>query len=130
MEEHALIGVFAVVVVPIHQSGRFFRRHGEGIHGNRAGYVHFAGGRQQFVAHHAHQRAGVDAQILLNGIPALQRGGSNILEIHPLFQRDGELGHAHDWIVGNAFGGDVAVDFIQLGFDFLAVILHTHGLAD
>src|SRR5690554_71388 len=60
VEQHAFIGVVCVVVVPVHQRAGGLRSQLQGIHGNHAGNVDFAGGRHELVAHHAHQGADVN----------------------------------------------------------------------
>jgi len=57
METDAFVGMAAVVIVPVKQSAGRLAGQGQHIHAQRAGHIHLAGGRNQVVAHHAHDGA-------------------------------------------------------------------------
>ncbi len=54
VEDHALVGIAPVIVVPVHQGARFARRQCHGVHADHAGDVRLTGRGQQVVAHQAH----------------------------------------------------------------------------
>src|SRR5208283_3587838 len=71
MEADGLVGIVAVVVVPVEQGAGRFRGEAQGVHGDGAADVDFAGAGNQVVAHHAHDGAGDDAEVFFEGGPAL-----------------------------------------------------------
>jgi hypothetical protein len=56
----------------------------QGVHSEHAANIDFAGTGKQFVAHHAHDRAGHDAEVFFNRSPALDGADRNFGRRHPL----------------------------------------------
>ena len=130
VEEHALVVVVRVIIIPIHQRGGRAAGQLHGVHGEHTGHIHFAGAGQELVAHHAHERADVAAKVLLHGGPALDGGGVNGVGIHPVGEDDAELGHLDEFGGRHARGGRVAGDFRQLGFHGGGLGIELVGLAE
>ncbi len=65
MEADGLVRIVTVVIVPVEQCRRRLASQWQRIHAEHAADVHFAGARHQFVAHHAHDGAGHDAEDIL-----------------------------------------------------------------
>ena len=117
MEQDALVFVVGVIVVPVHQRAGRAGRELHGIHRERAGHVHFAGAGHEAFAHHAHERAGVAAVILLHGGPALDGGGVEGVGLHPLGENHAHLCHLHERLLGHALAGDITFNLSKLGCD-------------
>ena len=73
VEAHGLVRIVAVVVVPVEQRARRSRSQRQHVHAEHAAHIHLARARQQRIAHHAHDRARHDAEILFQRRPALHR---------------------------------------------------------
>ena len=93
MEANGLVGVLAVIVVPIEQRARRLRRFRQRVHRDRPANVDLAGARHQIVAHHAHHGARHDAEILLHRRPALHGADLDLGLAHPVLDDEAELGH-------------------------------------
>ena len=93
VEADGLVGVVAVVVVPVEQGAGGLAGEGEGVHAEGAEDVDLAGGGDEVFAHHAHDGAGDDAEELLDGGPALDGGDGERAGLHPAVDDGAELGH-------------------------------------
>src|SRR5258708_8062082 len=74
VETHGLVRIVSVVVVPVEQSAWRFRRELQRMHGKHPAHIHFAGAREQRIAHHAHHCARHNTKIFFERGPALHRG--------------------------------------------------------
>ncbi len=124
VEADALVGMAAVVVVPVEQRRRCPAGQRQHIHAQRAGHVHFAGRRNQVVAHHAHDGAGHHAEELFHRGPALHGADRHMRLLHPSVDHRAQLGHLQQRRVGNAGRGDILLDRGQLGLRRIVVVLH------
>jgi len=66
VEQHAFVGIVAVVVIPVEQGSGFLRSKRERVHRDSAGNVDLAGARHQLLAHHAHYGAGNHTVVFLD----------------------------------------------------------------
>jgi hypothetical protein len=96
MEADRLVGIVAVVVVPVEQRAGRFRGQLQGVHADHAADIHFAGARHQVVAHHAHHRAGHHAEVLFERRPALHGADGPLRSRHPAVDHRAQLGHLHE----------------------------------
>src|SRR6202789_3017068 len=122
-----LDGGVAVGVVPVEECAGGFAGEGEGVHAERAEDVDFAGGGDELLAHHRHHGAGNDAEVLLDGGPALDGGDGEFGGGHPAVDDCAELGHLHEGGFGGLAYGDVLFDGGEFGLDGVVVVL---GLLD
>ena len=129
MEQHALVVVVRIIVVPIHERGGRAAGKLHGIHREHAGNVHLAGAGKKLLAHHAHQRANIAAEVLLHGGPALDRRGVNRVGVHPFAENDAEFRHLQKFFRRHAGRGRVAFDFGQFLFHGGGGIVELAGLA-
>jgi len=130
VETDGLVGVGAVVVVPVEQSAGRFRSELESMHAENAADVHFAGAREKRVAHHAHDGAGYDAEILFERGPALDGTDLEVGSFHPVIDDRAKLGHFQQRGLGDICGGDVFLDGLQFLPSGFVVILHTTDAAE
>ena len=110
VEADGLIGIVAVVVVPIEQGAGSFGCELQRVHADDAGDIHFAGARHQVLAHHAHDGAGNDAEVFFERGPALDGADGAIGLRHPFIDDGAELGHLHQRFGGDGVGGDILAD--------------------
>ena len=123
VEADGLVGVVAVVVVPVEQGRGRLAGEGEGVHGEGAEDVDFAGRGDEVFAHHRHDGAGNDAEVLLDGGPALDGGDGELGGGHPAVDDGAELGHLHQRGFGCGADGDVFLDGGELGLRGVVVVL-------
>src|ERR1022692_407113 len=128
MEAHGLVGIVAVVIVPVEQGARGFAGQLQGVHADHAADIHFAGARHQVLAHHAHHGAGHHAEEFLERGPALYGADGDFRLRHPGIDHGAELGHLHEGFEGNLIGGDVLLDGGELGFGL--AVLHADDAAE
>ena len=115
MEEHGLVEVFAVVIVPVHNGRGLAGGIGQRHHRHRACYVGLAGRGHQAVAHDAHDGAGHDAEVLFQRGPALNGAGVELHLLHPAVDHRAQLRHLEQRLGGDALGLDILVDLLELG---------------
>ncbi len=130
MEKETLVRLIVVVVVPIDQRSRHARSQRQRIHGGCAGDIHFARAGHEAFAHHAHHRADVDAVILLDRIPALQRSGVDGICVHPVVEDDGQLGHQRQFFRRRAAIDSVRLDRLHLGAHACMSVVDLLGRTD
>ena len=93
VEDHTLIRIVAVVVVPIDDGAGRAGGELQDVHADHADHVGLAGAGQEAVGHHAHQRARNDAKKFLHGRPALDGRTCQFARPHPLIHHHPKLGH-------------------------------------
>src|SRR5215469_3939785 len=130
MEAHRLVGVGTVIVIPIEERTGGFRGELQGVHAEHAADVDLAGAGKQRVAHHAHQGARDDPEILFKRSPALYRADLHVRGFHPLVDDRTELGHFQQCRLGNPGGRDVPFNRLQFLRRRFVVILHTVDTAE
>ena len=130
VEAHRLVGISSVIIVPVEQRRRRFRRQSQSMHAEHAADIHFAGARKQAVAHHAHHRARHDAEILFDRSPALHGADGHFGRRHPVIDHRAELRHLHQRSFGHAAGIHVFLDRSQLGLRSVVVVLHALDAAE
>ena len=128
VEADGLVGIVAVVVVPVEQGAGSFAGQLQGVHADHAADIDFAGARHQVLAHHAHDGAGHHAEELLERGPALYGADGDLRLLHPGIDHGAEFGHLHEGFDGDLVGGDVLADGFQLGFGF--AVLHADDAAE
>ena len=127
VEEHALLRIVAVVVVPVDESAWLAGRELQRVHRDGARDVDFTRAGHQLLAHHAHDGAAVDAVVLLQRAPALNGGGVQIELRHPLRDDDAELRHEHQRRIRNAGRRGIAGDVGELGRDAAVAVIQAPG---
>src|ERR1035438_9485133 len=128
MEADGLVGIVAVVIVPVEQGAWRFAGQLQRVHADHAADIHLAGARHQVLAHHAHHRAGHHAKEFFERGPALYGADGDLRLLHPGIDHGAEFGHLHEGFDGNLVGGDVLADGAQLGFGF--AVLHADDAAE
>ena len=123
MGAHALVGVVAVIVVPVEDRRRRLRSKREGIHRDRAHDIDLAGAWAEFLAHHAHGQTGGAAEIVLEAAPALDGACVALVLFDPAIDCERPLGLSNDLfrldVRGNA---TIGCDFLELGFDLGGIV--------
>src|SRR5207302_1989059 len=125
VEANGLVGIVAVIVVPVEQCAGSFRCERERVHAQRAADIDLAGRREQVVAHHAHDGAGDHAEIFFHGGPALNGADFDVGLLHPLIDDIAEFGHLDQGSIGNAAGGHVFTNFGQLALNSGVIIFQS-----
>src|ERR1019366_4687523 len=128
VEAYGLVGIVAVVVVPIEQGTGGSAGELQGVHADHAADIHFAGARHQVLAHHAHDGAGYHAEEFLERGPALYGADGDFRLRHPGIDHSAQFGHLHEGFQGNLIGGDVLLDGGELGFGL--AVLHADDAAE
>ena len=124
VEADALVGIAAVVVVPVEQRRGRAAGQGHHVHAERAGHIHLAGRGNQVVRHHAHDGAGHHAEELFHRGPALHGADGDVGLLHPAVDDRAQLGHLEQRGVGDARGRDILLDGGQLGLRGVVGVLH------
>ena len=93
MENHRLVRVLSVVVVPVQQRAGPPGSQNHGVHADQSGDVGFAGAGFESVAQHAHDRARHHAEVLFHRGPALHRRPCQLVLLHEAIHDHGETGH-------------------------------------
>src|SRR6266404_6036187 len=124
VKAHGLIGIAAVVVVPVKQSARRLRSQLQRMHTQHAADVDFARARDQRIAHHAHHGARHDAKIFLERSPALHRADLHLRALHPIIDYRAEFGHFEQRRLRNPAGCDIALDVLKFFYRAIVRIFH------
>src|SRR5271154_1097315 len=124
VEADVFVGIATVVIVPIQQGTGRFRSQTEAMHAEHAANVYFASARKQVVAHHAHNRAGHDAEIFLDRGPALHGANVHAGRAHPLVDDRAKFRHLQQGHLRHSGGGHVFLNGLQLAHGVLVVIFH------
>ena len=85
------------------------------MHAERAAHVDFAGGRQQIIAHHAHDRARHYPEIFFHRGPALYGTDLDVGLLHPVVDHVAKLGHLDQSRIGDVTGAYILPNLRQLG---------------
>ena len=93
MEANGFVGIVGVIIVPVEESAGRLRGELERVHTDDAGDVDFAGAGEALVAHHAHDRAGDDAEKFFERGPALDGADGDFGVTHPGVDDGAELSH-------------------------------------
>jgi hypothetical protein len=84
----------------------------------------------RFFAHHAHDGAGHDAEVLFERGPALDGADGDVVLLHPGIDDRAQLGHLEQRGIGNAARGDVTLDRGELGLRGIVGVLHAVDAAE
>ena len=79
-----LVWIRSVIVVPVEEGRWGARRELQGVHSEDAANIDLAGAGEEFIAHHAHDGAGDDAEIFFDRSPALDGADGDFGCGHPL----------------------------------------------
>ena len=93
MKADSLVGIVAVIVIPVEQGTRCLRRQRECMHAQGSANIDLACGGKQIVTHHAHDGAGHDAEVLFHRSPALHSADPDVSLLHPVIDHISELRH-------------------------------------
>src|SRR5580704_2229269 len=93
VEADGLVGIVRVIIVPVEEGAGRLRGELQGVHADDAGDVDFAGAGEALIAHHAHDRAGDDAEKFFERRPALDGADGDLGVAHPGVDNGAQLGH-------------------------------------
>jgi len=130
VEADALVGIGAVVVVPIEQRRRRSAGQRQHIHAERAGDVDLAGGGDEFIRHHAHDGARHNTEELFHRCPALHGADGAVCLLHPAIDDCAQLGHLKQRRFGNARSGHILLDGSELGLSRVVIVFHAVNAAE
>src|SRR5208282_2993771 len=129
VEADGFIGIFGVIVVPVEEGAGRLRGELQGVHTNDASDVDFAGAGEALIAHHAHDRAGNDAEKFFERGPALNGADGDFGIAHPSVNDSAELGHLDQGSIGDALRRNVFADGGDSIGDFRVVVFEAGGSA-
>ena len=118
MEEDALVGVFAVVVVPVEAGRGIPGGQLQRVHGDRVRHIQFARSREAAVVHFAqqHARRNPDLGLHLHPTPQGQRIQAALLD--QLVEHHAQARELVERGIGHAFPGRVVLQDLSLGLVF------------
>ena len=130
MEQDALVGIRAEVIVPVEQGGRGTAGGLEGDHADETADIRFAGGGDEFLGEHTHHGAGDDAVKFFQSAPALQANAAQLLILDPVIHADTQLSHLEEVFFGDSGHISIFLERVQLGFDFRFLVFHAANPAE
>src|SRR5215471_8912513 len=94
------------------------------MHADHAADIDLTGAGEAIVAHHAHHRAGNNAEVLFQRRPALNSTDAHVGFAHPTVDHSSQLGHLEQGCGRNVLGRNVLANALQLGGGAQIVVLH------